>query len=355
MCVISHFPKHANIIYECSCMHQCVHVFMEDMMKVKKFMAATAAATMLASSGFAYAQPEQDSAQTQEGQPESGVTQGGQDAQGEEASTPVTETRVVEIIIQENTEINVNGIQGIVLSDAGVFVFEPFSGEEEDDNLTLSDLVNDPSKFFNGNSGNRSFKAVKDVDGSHITPDNVHLYLEWLTTEQQNRLNGVKSYQTMVETARGELPTNPFNGTKPTDKATELSSIDNMLSQNHSEYNAVMEKTGDRIVPDNMAALYKKFVQERKDQALKYLDMQINEDVGGLRSEVYELQKQAVIDGDSVEFVANQDTISEALDRAKESGQGISDLKFQGDGDNKGYLIIPRADDSTQEPQAQTE
>lgn len=331
-------------------------------MKVKKFMAATAAATMLSASigGIAHAQPApQDSAQTQPEQgATSGVTQGQEQGQeqapNQESSAPVTETKTVEIIIKETTEIDVNGIQGIALADAGVFVFEPFSGEDEEEELTIGDLIKNPEKFLEKSDGNKGFEAKKDVDGSHITPDNVHLYMEWMTKEQQNRLNGVKSYQTLVETAGAELPTNPFNGTKPTDKATELANIDTMLNQAHSEYNDVVSKMGDRVVPENMKPLYTKFVKERKDQALKYIDMKMNEESSEFMKAAGQAQKDAVINGDSVKLSASQDTISSALDKAKESGQGISDLKFQGDDGVNGYLIIPKADDNKpQEPQPQ--
>lgn len=319
-------------------------------MKVSKFMAATAVATMMSTTlGVAYAQPapSQGNGQTQESLAPEGANPQETSAPETEVKevAPVTETKTVEIIIKETTEIDVNGIQGIALADAGVFVFEPFSGEDKDEEMTIGDLIKNPGKFFEKSQGNKGFTAKKDVDGSHITPDNVHLYMQWMTKEQQNRLNGVKSYQTLVETAQGELPTNPFNGTKPTDKAAELANIDTMLTQAHNEYNQVVANMGDRVVPENMKPLYTKFVKERKEQALKYIDMKINEETSDLMKVAAEAQKEAVINGDSVELTASKDTISDALDKAKESGQGISDLKFQGDEVN-GYLIIPKADDN---------
>ena len=99
-----------------------------------------------------------------------------------------------------------NSAQGVIPGFAGVYTFDVNAADK---NAAPKDVVSSILDTVNGKSDDKGkekkITAGVDTDGHGLNQNTVHIYYDWLNQEFQDRLTGVKAYQTKVEAMRPGL------------------------------------------------------------------------------------------------------------------------------------------------------
>lgn len=247
-----------------------------------------------------------------------------------------------------------NSAQGVIPGFAGVYTFDVNAADK---NAAPKDVVSSILDTVNGKSDDKGkekkITAGVDTDGHGLNQNTVHIYYDWLNQEFQDRLTGVKAYQTKVEAMRpGKSVDNPFSGQKVTDKAAGLAEAETMLKAAKDEFAAVDQgyKEDSNNIPQGMKELYVKYVKEKADQARKNVDAATQGD-GGIQALAYrELQTQGL---EKIlkqkEFSVDGVAVEAAVKVAGESPEGKAELKIVAPGSGsdkseKGWLFVTKGE-----------
>lgn len=223
-------------------------------------------------------------------------------------------------------DIPLKDVQGVVAGFGGVYSFKTDAKS------------NDPLKDFAEQfKSEKSVEAPLDSTGEGLNNRSVHVYFNWMNKEYQDRINGIKHYQTELEAARSELPTNPFNGQKATSKEEGLQDVDKMLEQAKKEYGALDKayKEDAKTVPQGMKELYVKFVKEKADQARKNIALTAHEDSPGYANTQKGLDDMIA----QKDFSIDKNEMKDAVAKATDSPEKRAELKV--DNDTRAFVFAP--------------
>lgn len=232
-------------------------------------------------------------------------------------------------------DIPLKDVQGVVAGFGGVYSFKTDAKS------------NDPLKDFAEQfKSEKSVEAPLDSTGEGLNNRSVHVYFNWMNKEYQDRINGIKHYQTELEAARSELPTNPFNGQKATSKEEGLQDVDKMLEQAKKEYGALDKayKEDAKTVPQGMKELYVKFVKEKADQARKNIALTAHEDSPGYANTQKGLDDMIA----QKDFSIDKNEMKDAVAKATDSPEKRAELKV--DNDTRAFVFAPEKVEKSTKP-----
>lgn len=239
------------------------------------------------------------------------------------------------------------GVQGVIPGFAGMYTFtgEPTKGSTE---KTLAEgkagLLSWSVKSVFGDQSEVTAKL--DTTGDGINDKSVHAYYKWMQGEARDRLDGLKRYQTKVETMRdGEDITNPFTGEKVTDRETAVKDAGDRVAAAQAGFHAFNDeyKEDQPIAPAKMKETYARYVSQKADQARKNLDAAAG---SGTMADIALAQNKAGLEAmlSDKEMTIPTGKFEESFTKAKESGKAEftvdgKDLPIPGT-EGKGYIFF---------------